>query len=271
MAEATIGSTSVRRAARPTSFGSPSHRSSERGSTLDSGASVSITLSAIPVPSQLPACVGAAFLALFVSGLVIAADVELDGPAPEDGRPLSTRYEPAGAGAAAPYDLRAERAEHERRRSARQPYAITPFLLHDYLQAHHPDADFVWQRPIGRSFFFVGTRNPNPDSLQQVYVGWQSYSDGLQWGFTEIEIVRHLGTDPFQIVADAAVREKIRTAVGPPGKAGDWDVFLERSRQVFTDQGAERLVFEPAGHDAVRYGVWADGRTRFFTREGTPH
>lgn len=180
---------------------------------------------------------------------------------------------PGPAGEAAPlvaFDLKAECEENERRRAAGQAHNVACFMLRDYMQAYHPGADFAWRRCAKRVFGFVGTRRPDDETLQEVFVGWQSFSDGLQWGFTEVEITRDLGTDPFAIVADGDARRCIRNALGPDDASRPCDVFLQRTRVVTTDQVSGKIPFPPTQFSGERYGVFLDGRVRFFTPSGEP-
>lgn len=166
------------------------------------------------------------------------------------------------------YDLAAACEENARKRDAGQAFNYACFLLRDFMNSYHPDTEFTWQRVGNRSGSFVGTRKPDNETLQEVFVRWQSFSDGLQWGFTETEITRRLGADPFAIVADADARARIRSAIGPDAASHPCDVFVRRTREVMTDSG--NIVFPPADLSDERYGVFVDGDLRFFTPAGEP-
>lgn len=212
----------------------------------------------------------AAILGSGVGFLAAPRPAAADDDTVAEDRPSHWCAPPGGGGPLVAYDLATECAENARRRDAGQPHSFSCFLLRDYMAAHHPDTAYTWQRPANRAFGFVGTRRPDGPMRQEVYVRWQSLSDGLQWGFSEIEITRHAGRDPFAIVTDTAVRSRIRRAVGADVAGWSGDVFAERTRDVVTDQRNDGLAFEPAGFSTERYGVHAEGGTRFFTLSGEP-
>lgn len=103
------------------------------------------------------------------------------------------------------------------------------------MAAHHPGAEFTWRRSQACGFGFFGER-------------------------------RRVSEDPFTVVADAGARDRIRRAVAEEPA----DVFLERTRQVFTDQRPGHLAFEPHAFTTERYGVLAAGGVRFFSLTGEP-
>lgn len=170
----------------------------------------------------------------------------------------------------AAYDLEAECDDNERKRAAHEPSNYACFMLRDFMNAYHPGEDFFWQRSPKAAFRFVGTRRPDAHRLQEIFVHWQSFSDGLQWRFFETEVTRHLGDDPFLIVADDGARERIRNAAGPAAADRPWDVFLHRTRQAVTDQRTDNVEFPAADLTGDRYGVYAAGRLRYFTPAGEP-
>lgn len=187
-----------------------------------------------------------------------------------ESRPVP-RYSPAGPGVQlVDHDLAAECADNARKRDARQAYNVSCFMLRDFMEAYHPGEEFTWQRAANRGFGYVGTRERDADTEQQVYVNWQSFSDGLQWGFTETEITRRLAGDPFAIVADAAARDRIRAALGVDVAAGPSDVFARRGRSVLTDERVDGIVFPAVELAGDRYGVLTEGRLRWFTPAGEP-
>lgn len=213
-------------------------------------------------------------LLLFVALLAAAGQCGLPGATAADdavGEPRPGHWYPAaGAGAQlVDYDLAAACVENARKRDAGQAHNYACFMLRDFMDSYHPAAEFTWQRAGSRGFGFVGTRKPDDGTLQEVFVRWQSFSDGLQWGFTETEITRNLGADPFAIVADADARTRIRDAIDPDASC-PCDVFVQRTREVFTDQRTEGIAFPPADLIGDRYGVFVDGRVRFFTPAGEP-
>lgn len=138
-----------------------------------------------------------------------------------------------------------------------------------FMDAYHPGVEFTWRRPTKSNFGFVGTRRPDDQTLQMVYMGWHIWNDGCNWKFSETELTRHMGYDPFEIVPDAEARGRIKDALGPEVVARPCDVFRQRSREVFTGTDAP-LSFGPAELSAPQYGVFIDGRVRYFDAAGDP-
>lgn len=207
-----------------------------------------------------------------VAGVVIggALVATADDDVVEEPRPRHWYAPAADHGLGAAYDLAAACVENDRKRTAREPFSFACFLLRDFMHAYHPGEEFVWHRSPGRAFHFAGSRRRDEQTVQEVFVRWQSFSDGLQWGFSETELTRRVGADPFRIVADTSTRDRIRHAVGPDAASQPCDVFLHRTRAVFTDQATEAVAFPAAELSAPRYGVFTAGRVRFFTPAGEP-
>ena len=143
-------------------------------------------------------------------------------------------------------------------------------FLKQFMDAYHPGVEFTWQRPAKRGFGFVGTRKPDDMTLQNVYVGWHIWDDGCSWKFSEKELTRHMGFDPFEIVADAGARGRIKSALGPEAVDRPCDVFRQRSREVMTGTESATLSFGPAELSGEQYGVLVDGRLRLFNAAGDP-
>lgn len=195
----------------------------------------------------------------------ISADDFVDEPRP------AHWYAPAGAaGPLIAYDLEAECAENARKRDARQVFNSSCFTLQQFMDTYHPGVDFTWRRFAHRDAGYLGTRRRDDGILQEVFIRWQSLSDGLQVGFSESELTRHAGTDPFAIVVDATARDRIRATIAAVAAGGPYDVFAQRTRTVIADERTEVLALPPAGFTGNRYGVFSHGRVRYFTPAGDP-
>lgn len=218
-----------------------------------------------------------AFLGLLITGSFAAPDHA--GPrsaagAPPDQaivEPPPARYAPRGIGDdLVDYDLAGDAAESDRKRAAGQQHHFAGSFLKQFMDAYHPGVEFTWQRSAKRGSGFVGTRKPDELTLQTVYVGWQIYNDGCNWNFGETELTRHMGFDPFEIVPDADARSRIKAALGPEVVDRPCDVFRQRKREVMTGTESATLSFGPADLSAPQYGVFVEGRVRFFNAAGDP-
>lgn len=187
-----------------------------------------------------------------------------------DRRPAHWYTPPGFDGGLVAYDLTAACAENARQRDAGMPYNAACFMLRDFATAYHPGVTFAWQQPRNQRSWFVGTILHEKGICNEVFVRWQSLSDGLQLEFDEVRLTRRSDADPFSIVADAVVRQGIRRATGSDATASRCDVFLIRVRKVVADDRAEGLGFQPSRYDDGRYGVVVDGSVRFFTKTGVP-
>jgi hypothetical protein len=191
-------------------------------------------------------------------------EVRADDDTIVDDRPAHWYTPPGFGGRLVAYDLTTACDENARKRNAGMPYNTACFMLRDFVAAYHPGVKFSWQRPTGRHSCFVGTALHADGSRDEVFVRWQSLSDGLQWGFGETRLTRQSDADPFSVIADAAVRRDIREATGIDTAARRCDVFLVRTRDVVADDRADGLRFLSARQSDGRYGVVVDGSVKFF-------
>ena len=192
----------------------------------------------------------------------------------EDG-PLGTKslqYRPSGfKQKLARYNLAREFQINQRRAAARQSYNYSTFLVKEFQDHYYPKAKFDWYR-AGNKSRNIGIRKFDQNKIQEVYLSWTSFADGLLWGFLNIEIARTTNVDPFAIICGIKVTKAIkkdllaRQLIDSPQHVTD--VFSIRVRSFQTEQKTSDLTFPASEFGKTQYGVTIRNKVYFFTAQG---
>ena len=183
-----------------------------------------------------------------------------------------TQFRPAGfSGKLTPYDLEQVFEQEKRKASAGKPYNYSSFLVKEFSEHYYPKGGFQWHY-AGRTRNSVGIRKKDMNTVEQVFVRWTSYSDGLEWGFFNGQLERTTKPNLFAIIPDLEVEEKIKQSLIDRELLRDEkeasDVFRYRTRTLKTAQRTSNLRFPKKELGPVQYGVLIGDQVYFFTAQG---
>jgi len=175
-----------------------------------------------------------------------------------------------------PFDLEKSLSESRKNKADGKPSSYTPIMLDEFLRFYYPDTKFDWVvLDVGHYFGYKGIRISSEVQWQEMYVSWQSFSDGLEWCFFNTDLTRSLTPDPFDVIDGVQVNQNIKTYLANKNiwseknaSADKPDVFLYKYRKFCTDQKTENIPFEPAGFTLLYYGVYIGGKTYYFSLLG---
>lgn len=170
------------------------------------------------------------------------------------------------------YNFENEFAENESNKKAGKATNYSSFIINDFLAAYYPNAVFNWQSTTNGFFSFKGTRDLKGEQ-HELFLDWQSYSDGSEWNFWTTDLFRSpIGTPAFDVIKRAPVATKIKNYVAAryaPQLLDSLDVFKRATRSFVTPQQSEKIPFK-ANETLVEvtYGVYVKGKLLTFDLEG---
>lgn len=212
------------------------------------------------------------FLSLVTLSLVFALPVAAQDNNDATGEE-EVRWRPDGfTDVLTPYDLEEEFNENKKKEQEGKAHMYTSFLVKEFAEHYYPKAEFQWHRAAGAWARHVGIWNKDEHTVQEVFLHWQSYSDGLEWGFYNGELERTTQADRFAIIADAEVASKIKQDLLNKKVIGDLkdvkDVFSYRTRSFMTESKTSGLKFPDKDFGETKYGVSIGDKLHFYDAMG---
>jgi len=182
------------------------------------------------------------------------------------------QYRPTGFdGTLMPYDLKKVFQANKAKRLAGRAHNYSSFLVKEFSEHYYAKAKLQWHT-VRSTSRYVGIRKTGFHKVQEVFLSWESFGDGIQWGFFNGELERTTQVDPFAIIADAEIAKAIKRSLHERNLIDDpkdaTDVFSYRTRFFFTAQRTSGLTFPDKDFGETQYGVCVGDTTCFFTAQG---
>ena len=172
-----------------------------------------------------------------------------------------------------PYDLNKEYRENKKKDEEGKAHSYTSFIVKGFADRYYPKAEFRWH-VTSDAFRHVGVREKDKDTVQTVFLGWGSLSEGLTWGFTHGELERTTRADRFAIIPTAEVAAAIKKSLLDrkliSGEKDVTDVFRYRKKTYQTDSKDIGIKFPKVEFGPVKYGVSVGDKVYLFTETGEP-
>ncbi len=167
-----------------------------------------------------------------------------------------------------------ERSRPKRFTGKLEPYDQNKdFIVKGFNDHYYPGVKFRWH-VTSDTRDYIGIREKDKDTVQEVHLGWSSLSEGLLWVIYHGELERTTRADRFAIIPKAEVAAAIkkslldRKLIG--GEKDITDVFRYRSRKIETDSKNFGIKFPKVEFGPIKYGVSVGEEVYLFTETGEP-
>lgn len=170
------------------------------------------------------------------------------------------------------YDLQKEIEKNKENKKKGTIYNYSSFLIDGFQNKYYRGEKINWYEPKDKKkslFHYRGEMTDQSKQKHSITLSWQSYSDGLEWIYWVVELIRNdTKSSSFEIIKDKKMIEKIQNTISFK-KKDKIDVFLYQFYYVVTTADTENIVFPDIKEKDFWYGVYYKEQLFLFDEQGT--